>query len=218
MLQDPESDGPDHLYTIYMDVRVPGATDALASRGLAYGAVVYNHGTVGRELLRSQGHVHSTSLETGLAWSELYEFWHGRGLVYMQSGPGPEVDDVIVVEAGPGDKVAIPPGWAHATINADSEPMAFGAVYAPAAELLYEPLRRLQGTAHYVLADGSLEANPTYTRVPDPQRQGPHVLSEQGIVPDQPALRALARDPSALDFVSRPERYPALWERLTARP
>jgi len=35
------------------------------------------------------------------------------------------VADVIVIEAGPGDKVVIPPGWAHATVNLGDEPMAF---------------------------------------------------------------------------------------------
>jgi glucose-6-phosphate isomerase len=214
MLQDPESRGPDHLYTIYMDVQAPGVTDALPGRGLGYGAVVYNHGTVGRELLRSQGHVHSTSPRSGVAYSELYEFWHGRGLVYMQNTTGPEIDDVIVVEAGPGDKVAIPPGWAHATINAGDEPMVFGAVYAPAAELLYEPLRDLQGTAHYVLADGSLERNPAYRRVPEARRAAAHTFPEQGIEAGRPALAALAEDETRLDFVSRPEAFPALWERL----
>jgi len=215
MLQDPRSEGPDHLYTIYMDVRAPGVTDALSARGLGYGAVVYNHGAVGRELLRSQGHVHSTPPQTGVGYSELYEFWHGRGLVYMQSSVEAEVDDVIVVEAGPGDKVAIPPGWAHATINAGEEPMVFGAVYAPAAELLYNPLRRRHGTAHYVLADGTLEPNPAYQRVPEARWQAAHSFPEQGIEPGRPALAALGEDETRLDFVSRPEAYPALWERLT---
>lgn len=214
MLRDAGSEGPEHLYTIYMDIQAPGVTDALAGRGLGYGAVVCNHGTVGRELLRSQGHVHSVPPETGVGYSELYEFWHGTGLVYMQSSVEAEVDDVIVVEAGPGDKVAIPPGWAHTTINAGNEPMVFGAVYAPAAELLYEPLRRLQGTAHYVLADGALEPNPAYQRVPGARRQAAHSFPEQGIEPGRPALVALAGDESRLDFVSRPEAYPALWERL----
>ncbi len=215
MLQDAEATGPDHLYTIYMDVRAPGATDALPGRGLGYGAVVCNHGALGRELLRSQGHVHSRSPETGVGYSELYEFWHGRGLVYMQSSVEAEVDAVIVVEAGPGDKVAIPPGWAHATVNVGDEPMVFGAVYATAAALLYEPLRRRRGTAHYVLADGTLEPNPAYLRVPAPRRQPPHAFPEQGIEAGRPALAALARDEGALDFVSRPEAFAALWERLT---
>jgi glucose-6-phosphate isomerase len=100
LLRDPQAAGPEHLYTIYMDIRVPGISDALRAQGLGYGAVVYNHGALGEEALRSQGHVHSTAPVTGLAYSELYEFWHGRGLVYMQDSATAEVGDVIVVEAG----------------------------------------------------------------------------------------------------------------------
>jgi glucose-6-phosphate isomerase len=214
LLRDPQCAGPDHLYTIYMDIRVPGKAEALRAQGLGYGAVVYNHGSLGREALRSQGHVHSVASDTGVAYSELYEFWHGRGLVYMQDAATVDVTDVVVVEAGPGDKVAIPPGWAHATVNVGDVPMAFGAVYALEARLLYDPLRALQGTAHYVLADGTLEANPRYRSAPLARRTGAHRIPECGVEPGRPAL---AGDLARLDFVSRPARYPALWPRLLAR-
>ena len=214
LLRDPLASGPDHLYTIYMDVRVPGRTEALRALGLGYGAVVYNHGSLGAEALRSQGHVHATPAATGVAYSEIYEFWHGRGLVYMQDSATAFVSDVIVVEAGPGDKVVIPPGWAHATVNLGDSPMAFGAIYALDAQLLYKPLRKLQGTAHYVLADGTLEPNPRYRTVPEARRSKPHEIPAHGIGHGRSALSG---DPRLLELVSRPERYPAVWERLVAR-
>ena len=213
-LRDPRAIGPEHLYTIYMDIRVPGIADVLRANGLGYGAVVYDHGSLGGEALRSQGHVHSLVPATDVGYSELYEFWHGRGLVYMQDAATPDVTDVIVVEAGPGDKVVIPPGWAHATVNVGDGPMAFGAVYALDAQLLYEPLRELQGTAHYVLADGSLERNPRYRSVPQARRCAPHEIPEHGVRSGQPAL---AGDVARLDFVSRPQLYPQLWRKLVAR-
>jgi len=213
LLRDPHSTGPDHLYTIYMDIRVPGHAETLRALGLGYGAVVYNHGSLGGEALRSQGHVHSAPETTSVAYSEIYEFWHGRGLVYMQDRATPDVEDVIVIEAGPGDKVVIPPGWAHATVNVGDGPMAFGAVYALEAQLLYEPLRQLQGTAHYVLADGTLEPNPRYRSVPPARRHLPHELPEHGIGQGRPALSG---EPGLLELVSRPERYPAVWKRIVA--
>jgi glucose-6-phosphate isomerase len=214
LLRDPLAEGPDHLYTIYMDIRVPGSAGELRSRGLGYGAVVYNHGSLGREAVRSQGHVHSASPVAGIAYSEIYEFWHGHGLVYMQDSATGDVSDVIVVEALPGDKVVIPPGWPHATVNVGDGPMAFGAVYALEAQLLYEPLRKLQGTAHYVLADGTLEPNPRYRKVPPARRQAPHEIPEHGIGRGRPALSG---ELGLLELVSRPERYPAVFERLVRR-
>ena len=132
----------------------------------------------------------------------------------MQDSATASVTDVIVVEAGPGDKVVIPPGWAHATVNLGDSPMAFGAVYALEAQLLYEPLRKLQGTAHYVLADGTLEPNPRYRKVPEARRQAPHEIPGHGIGHGRPALSG---ELSLLDLVSRPERYPEVWEQLVAR-
>jgi glucose-6-phosphate isomerase len=215
LLRDPGAAGPEHLYTIYMDVRVPGRAEVLSALGLGYGAVVYNHGALGGEALRSQGHVHSAPAATGVAYSELYEFWLGRGLVYMQDSATADVKDAIVVEAGPGDKVLIPPGWAHATVNLGEGPMAFGAVYALEARLLYEPLRALRGTAHYVLSDGSLEPNPRYTRMPPARRLRPHELPELGIRRGRPAL---AGGLDGLAIVSRPERYLEVWDRLVEGP
>ncbi len=132
----------------------------------------------------------------------------------MQDSAAPEVGDVVIVEAGPGDKVAIPPGWAHATVNVGEGPMVFGAVYALEARLLYEPLRALQGTAHDVLSDDRLEPNPRYRRVPPARRAEPHHFPEHGIESGRPAL---AGDLARLEFVSRPERCPDLWRRLAAR-
>jgi hypothetical protein len=84
MLADPQATGPEHLYTIYMDIYRPEDGPALRAQDLLYGAVVYNYGTIGRERLRSQGHIHAEKVGVGLRYSEVYEFWTGRGLVYLQ--------------------------------------------------------------------------------------------------------------------------------------
>src|SRR5947199_2676937 len=56
MLADPQATGPERLYTIYMDIYRAEDGPALQEQGLLYGAVVYNHGAIGQERLRSQGH------------------------------------------------------------------------------------------------------------------------------------------------------------------
>jgi hypothetical protein len=92
--------------------------------------------------------------------------------------------------------------------------MAFGAVYALEAQLLYEPLRKLRGMARYVLSDGTLEPNPRYRVVPDARRQAPHEIPDHGIGHGRPVLSG---DLSPLDLVSHPDRYPAVWKHLLAR-
>jgi hypothetical protein len=64
-----------------------------------------------------------------------------------------------------------------------------------------------------VLSDGTLEPNPRYRTVPAARRQRPHEIPEHGIGHGRPALSG---ELGLLDLVSRPERYPAVWERLLA--
>src|SRR5262249_40808053 len=105
MLEDPGAKGPEHLYTIYMDIYREEDAPALQAQGLLFGAVVYNRGVVGHERLRSQGHIHSEKPGTGLRYSEVYEFWSGRGYVYLQKECAVEVTRAFLVPVQAGDKV-----------------------------------------------------------------------------------------------------------------
>ncbi len=67
MLADPDAQGPAHLYTIYMDIYQVGDRVALREQGLLYGSVIYNHGALGSERLRSQGHVHAEKQGKGMS-------------------------------------------------------------------------------------------------------------------------------------------------------
>jgi glucose-6-phosphate isomerase len=211
MLPDPEATGPDPLYSIYMDVRVPGLADDLRVRGLAYGAVVDSPGQIGAEFVRSQGHIHSAPPGSNIPYLEIYEFWHGTGAVYLQDAARPDLTDVMLVDVQPGDKVIIPPGWVHVVVNTGLEPLAFGALYALGAKLLYEPLREMNGTAWAVLADGTFAPNPRYRNPPYPVRTRAREYPDFGIRRAQPLLEVLAGDQSRYDYVVRPEAFPDVW-------
>lgn len=216
MLPDPGATGPDPLYSIYMDVRVPGLADRLDARGLAYGAVVDSPGQIGDEFVRSQGHIHSAPPGTATPYLEIYEIWHGAGAIYLQDSASPTLTDAILVDVGVGDKLVIPPGWVHVVVNTGPEPLAFGALYAIGARLIYEPLRALNGAAWAVLADGSFAANPQYRDPPLPTRIRAREYPEIGIDRKTPLLAAFARDPHQYDYVVQPEQFPAVWTTIIA--
>src|SRR5947209_2820212 len=187
MLREPTAEGPDHLYTIYMDIYRQEDGAALREQGLLYGSVIYNHGTLGRERLRSQGHVHPEKPGSGLRYSEVYEFWTGRGDVYLQKECGPTVTRALVVRVGPGDKLVVPQGWVHLVVTAGEEPLSFGAWCARAqGGFEYEGLRRLGGPAYYFLAGGGVEVNPRYAQVPPLVQATPSDLPLLGIPVDRP--------------------------------
>lgn len=214
MLPDPDAMGPDPLYSIYMDVRVPGLAERMAARGLAYGAVVDSAGSIGKEYVRSQGHIHSAPAGSDVPYLEIYEFWHGSGAIYLQDVAGVDVGEVYLVQVEPGDKLIIPPGWVHVVVNTGSTPLAFGALYAAGAELIYEPLRKLGGTAWAVLTDGTCEPNPRYRNPPAPVVTKAREYPEFGVSRDRPILAELSETPDRFDYVVQPEAFPDVWSAV----
>lgn len=211
MLEDKNSTGPDHLYTIYMDILRKEDQTALQRQGLLYGSVVYNHGTLGPERLRSQGHIHSEKPGTGLRYSEVYEFWTGHGLIYLQKECAPTVTRAFLIPVGPGDKVVIPFGWVHLVVTLGDEVMSFGAWCARENKLEYEQLRALGGPAYFVQADGSLRQNPHYQSVANVQYATPADLPNLGIPRDRPIYTSWLERPELYEFMAFPELIGDIW-------
>ncbi|GCE29947.1 hypothetical protein KDA_54310 [Dictyobacter alpinus] len=211
MLADTQAQGPDHLYTIYMDIGRKEDFPAIEEQGLLYGSVVYNHGTLGNERLRSQGHIHSEKSGTGLRYSEVYEFWTGHGQVYLQKECAPDVTRAYLVPFGPGDKLVIPFGWVHLVVTEGEEPVSFGAWCARENQLEYAHLRSLGGPAYFFLADGTLARNPRYTTVPEVRHATPADFPLLGIPTDRPMYTSWQENPELYTFMANPELVGDIW-------
>ena len=91
-LEDPGCAGPEAVYSISMDVGMEEDREEIEKRNLLYGAVTYAAGTLGREPVRSQGHIHAVSISCGSSTPEVYEIWDGRLSICRSPGrtiPGP---------------------------------------------------------------------------------------------------------------------------------
>lgn len=127
-LRDPDCNGPEVVYAIAMDIGRERDRAELERRMLLFGAVTYAAGRLGEKPVRSQGHVHRVSQHSGWRPPELYEIWAGRAVVYMQEQVADDPGRCYAVEAGAGERVLVPPGWAHTAVNAAPDTvMAFGA-------------------------------------------------------------------------------------------
>ena len=214
MLPDPHVTGPDPLYSIYMDLKVPGLTDVLNARGLSFGAVVDAPGTIGTEYVRSQGHTHSSPSGSTIPYLEIYEFWFGTGAVYLQDRAEPETDEIYLVNVEPGDKLIIPPGWVHIAVNSGSTALAFGALYASDAELIYDGLRAMNGAAWRILADGSFEMNQRYNAPPTPLVRAAAEYPKAGIRRDIPIPVQAEKQQNSFDYVVDPENHATIWQTV----
>ncbi len=215
-LRDPACSGPDPVYAIVMDVGREQHRPELLRRRLLFGVVTYAAGRLGEEPVRSQGHVHEVAPHSGWSPPELYEIWCGRAIVYMQEKAADDPGRSLAIEAGPGEVVVVPPGWAHATVSADAgEPMTFGAWCDREYGFEYVQVRARGGLAHHPLltAGGRIEWRPNSRYVPRPlvERRA-RGYPELGLVAGEPIYRTFARDPEALQWVSDPARVAYLWE------
>jgi glucose-6-phosphate isomerase, archaeal len=217
-LRDPNCSGPDPVYSIAMDVGRVSDFDELKKRMLLFGIVMYASGRLGDEPVRSQGHVHAISPHSGWSAPELFEVWEGRAIVYGQEKSGDDPGRCVAIEAGPQDKVVIPPGWAHFVVNADlNSKLIFGAWCDRQYAFDYTQMRAHHGLAWFPLIDTSgeirWEANPNYS-ASQLQALKARPYPELGLSSGIPIYEYLHRDPGAIQWVSDPAKLGALWSQF----
>lgn len=159
-LKDPEAEGPEILYTIAMDVGKESDKQDLKKRNLLYGAVMYSKGQIGKEPVRSQGHIHAVSKSCNSSTPEVYEIWQGEAVIYMQESGKKNPGRCFAVYAKEGEVVIVPPGWAHCTINANiNENMVFGAWCVRDYGFEYIDIRENGGVAFFpeITKNGKLQ-------------------------------------------------------------
>ena len=214
-LHEPACEGPDPVYTIAMDVGKEVHREELRKRMLLYGLVTYAAGRLGREPVRSQGHVHRVASHSGWSPPEVYEIWAGSACVYMQESVSDNPGRCFAVMAEAGDVVVVPPGWAHATLSASSDaPLTFGAWCDRDYGFEYEQVRRHQGLAWYALLDeaGGLAWHRNERYQHSALTIGPpRDYQELGLEKGTPIYTQFEKNPAALQWVSDPGRLAKLW-------
>jgi glucose-6-phosphate isomerase, archaeal len=214
-LRDPGCSGPDPVYGIAMDIRRETDLQLLQERMLLFGAVVYASGQLGREPVRSQGHLHAIAAHSGWSPPEIFEIWSGTAIVYAQQRVADDPGRCIAVVARPGDQVVVPPGWAHCVINADPTcRMAFGAWCDRQYGFEYAAVRARHGLAWFPVLNEAesmeWEPNPHY----GPSRletRGPREYSELGLDAHRPLYCQFIDDPNSVMFVAEPQRAVEVW-------
>jgi glucose-6-phosphate isomerase len=214
-LRDPQCQGPDPVYSIVMDVGREEHVAELRRRMLLFGVVAYAGGRLGDEPIRSQGHVHSKSRHSGWSPPELFEIWSGRAIIYAQEFVSDDAGVCIAVEAGPGDQVVVPPGWAHCVINVDPKnPMMFGAWCDREYGFVYDDIRARGGLAWYPMLNDrnevAWEKNPRYLAA-SLRRHRARSYYELGLSNSVSIYEQFARRPESVQWVSEPASFAPLW-------
>lgn len=215
-LSDPQCDGPEIVYSIAMDVGKCKHREMLERMHLLYGVVTYAAGRLGKEPIRSQGHIHWVSKYSGWSTPEVYEIWTGEAIIYMQEYAEDNPGRCFAVYAKAGDVVIVPPYWAHATISANPDkPLTFGAWCDREYGFEYDGVRRHKVIAWFPVFndEGKIEwrANPCY----QPSElicKSPAEYPELGIVKGESIYRTFEKSPDTFLYVPNPGLKEEVWK------
>lgn len=218
-LRDPECTGPREVYAIAMDVGKNEHIQRLKDRMLLYGVVTYARGRLGREPIRSQGHIHKVSAHCGWSTPEVYEIWKGSAVIYMQESAGEHPGRCFAVHAKVGDVVVVPPYWVHATISADpKEPLTFGAWCDRDYGFEYDDVRAHGGIAWFPVLNGedglSWERNEKYA-YSELIEKAPEEYAALGLQKGIPIYSQFEQDFDRFNFVSDPVIKKDVWAKFT---
>ena len=201
------------LYYMYRDLYLSLADrDRLIDIGIRYDITIIPPRMLGSEYVKTTGHYHPVVPGGSVSYPELYEVLEGEALYLLQRS---DLTDVVVVKALSGDKVLVPPGYGHITINASNKRLKMANFVARDFSSEYDAIREMAGGAYYLTVDGYIR-NEHYSNVP-PLRfvnaMGNNVLKRFGLSRSREMYPGL-RDPGGLAYLTSPDEYPEIFEGL----
>ena len=201
------------LYYMYRDLSL-SKTDVqvVKEHGLRYDITVIPPSMLGCEFVKTAGHYHPCVPGTDVTFPEVYEVLRGEANYVMQKQDNDSIKDVIMVKAKQGDKVIIPPGYGHLTINTSNKVLKMANWVARDFESIYSPIKEKGGGAYFILEDGIVR-NPAYEDVPELRVSVPANIKETGFVKNK-EMYGLVRDIGKLKFLTEPQEFGWLFDDL----
>lgn len=213
--------GSDPVYYVWRHVYLKENSEKIKVANLRYDITLMPPGTIDNEFAKTAGHFHLNKLGTDLPYPEVYEVLFGRAYFLIQS---PEknvknIKEVRLIEAGPGEKVLVPPQFpGHTTINAFSEPLIMANWISDQAIYDYDSYKNNHGASYYILENNDLAdvtKNPNYNSVPEIQKINASDISwpiEFSSIKNRP-LYSLVNDIEKLKFLNYPEEFAGEWAK-----
>jgi glucose-6-phosphate isomerase, archaeal len=208
----------------YMDNGVYHRRDAerLAGVPMRYELTLIPPRRIGREYIKTFGHRHSPEPKSGLDWAEVCEVLVGTAHFLLQTLDlsGPSASVAYLIEARAGQKVLLPPGYDHCTINPGPEPLLFSDVIARGVSGIYDRFVATRGAVYVEVAEGGqprLIPNPSYRGAPPLVRVGLKDYPGLDLTSDVPLYTAFVRNRGQnWPFLGDPSRFLPMFPDLEA--
>lgn len=194
------------LYYMYRDLYLSrGDRDKIIEQGLRYDITVIPPHMLGSEYIKTAGHYHPVAGGGSVTYPELYEVLEGEAIYLLQRQ---DLKDVVAVYAQAQDKVLVPPGYGHITINRSNKTLKMANLVARGFDSLYQPFKDKEGGAYFFTKEGWIgnlrcpEAG-ELRRVDAP---GSRALSSLGLSKGR-EMYPLIREAGRLDYLTKPGEH-----------
>lgn len=147
------------VYFMYRDLaRSEEDRHWLQNARLRYDVTVIPPMVLCGEYVKTKGHYHPAN-KVGVGYPEIYEIIEGSAEYLLQDK---SLSDAVLVSAGKGDIVLIPPGYGHVTINPGTTTLVMANIVSTAFSSSYEDYEKLQGAVYYRMDKEGYVKNPRY--------------------------------------------------------
>ncbi len=151
------------LYFMYRDIaRSVEDRDWLGNQKLRYDVTVIPPMVLCGEYVKTKGHYHPEDM-SGAGYPEIYEIIEGSAEYLLQTK---RLSDAVVVSAGKGDTVLIPPGYGHVTINPGKTTLVMANIVSNEFSSIYKDYEALHGAVYYRMENLGYIKNPHYPEHP----------------------------------------------------
>jgi len=197
-------------YYMYRDSCLEEHRKVILAKGLRYDYTVTPPSKIGTEFVKTFGHYHPKA--NSLSYPELYQVIEGEALFLIQrrGSDEREIEDFIVIEAGEGDIVLIPPEYGHVLVNASKKKLVTSNWVSRNFQSIYTQYKRLRGACYYYTESGWVK-NERYSRIPE-IRFAKSLANE--IFDVDGDMYWLIEIPEKLEFLNKPEKHRALFEKI----
>lgn len=194
------------LYYMYRDLFLSRADkEKLLQQGLRYDITIIPPNMLGCEYIKTAGHYHPLVAGGSVTYPELYEVIEGEALYLLQSR---DLSDVVAVYACATDKVLVPPGYGHITINRSNKTLKMANFVARNFSSLYDPFREKSGGAYFFTRDGWIKniRCPEAAELRRIDALDSSSLRKLGLAKGR-EMYPLLKEPGLLDYLTNPEEH-----------
>ncbi|MHC1569625.1 MAG: glucose-6-phosphate isomerase family protein [Candidatus Syntropharchaeales archaeon] len=204
------------LYYMYRDLYLSkNDWEIIKEAGLRYDITIIPPRMLGKEFIKTAGHYHPLIDSGEITYPEVYEVLEGEAHYLLQRLENDQITDVVVVEAEAGDKVIIPPGYGHITINASNKRLKMANWVARNFSSIYDPIRAKRGGAYFETLDGFVK-NELYDNLPPIRFLKPRDIPIFGLVKAKEMYGLVRGEIESLDFLTKPAAFVDIFEDILA--